>query len=182
MKIKLNLLPKEKEKKIKNKKILKFIIIQQIMIMIMTLLFFGLILGIGQVSKVRLAEAENGFGISDKSNDFERMKKYEESILRAKDRADLISKIQKSDINWVSVLNKFPEMLPAGVFLSSISNEGYTLLIGGNASNRDALVKTKQNFESDACFKNVDIPLNDIVLKNNIDFELKLEVDKNCLK
>lgn len=182
MKITLNLLPKNKEKKIRNRKILRFIIVQEMMIIFVTVFLFGLILGIDKLSEVRLNEVNSQLTVGGNSGDFEKIKKYEDSILKIKGKSDFVSKIQKSNISWAGVLNKLPDVLPAGVILNSISNEGYSLLIGGVANNRDILVKTKQSFENDSCFKNVDIPLNDIVLKNNIEFELKLEIDKNCLK
>jgi len=182
MKIKLNLLPKSREKKIKNKKILKFVILQEIMIIIVTFCFYSLILGVRNVADLRLNEAEQEITSVSNSDDYVKIKKYEESIKFTKTRIDVISKIQKNNVNWINMLNKVSEILPVTITLSSIKNSGYTFTVAGEARNRDALVQMKEGFERDSCFNNVDIPLNDIVLKNNIDFELKFDVNKDCLK
>jgi Tfp pilus assembly protein PilN len=150
--------------------------------MIITVCFFGLILGIDKVADLRLVEATQKISSNINNNDYLKIKKYEESIGLAKTKIDIISKIQKDNINWIGVLNKIAEILPTNIVLSSIKSAGYTVTVVGEAENRDALVQMKQGFEGDSCFSNINVPLNDIVLKNNIDFELKFDVDKNCLK
>lgn len=182
MKIKLNLLPKSREKKIRNKKILKFIILQEVMIMIVTICLFGLILGVKNVAKIRLGEAEQQISSVSNSGDYVKIKKYEDSIKLTKARTDVISKIQKNNVNWISVMSQLSEILPPTITLKSLKNVGYSFIVSGEAESRDALVQMKQGFEGNKCFSDIDIPLNDIVLKSNIEFELKFNVNKECLK
>lgn len=56
------------------------------------------------------------------------------------------------------------------------------MTVGGMAESRDALIRVKKSLEEDVCFEEVNVPLNDIVLKNDIDFQIKFKVNDNCLK
>lgn len=181
MKIKLNLLPKSKEKKIKNKKILKFIVLQEIMIILITVLFFGVVKGIDAIANFQLDSVSQELSQNGKRGDYVEIKKYEDGLKEAKSKVGFIKQIQKFNINWVTFLNKLSVILPQEVTLNSISGNGYELLLKGVAKNRDALIKVKEEMQKDSCFKNIDIPLNNIVLREDIEFDLKFEIDEKCL-
>lgn len=181
MKIKLNLLPKSRERKIKNRKILKFVILQEIMIIVITFLFFGVIKGINAVASFQLEGVNQEISQNDKRDDYVEIKKYEDGLRDVKNKVELIARIQKFDINWVILLEKLSAMLPSEVVIKSIDGNGYKLILKGVAKNRDALIKSKDEMQKDGCFKDVDVPLNNIVLRENIEFELKFEIDEKCL-
>jgi len=182
MKIKLNLLPKIKEKKIRNKKILKFIIFQEVLIIIVTLFFFGLIKGLNAVSILQMRGIEQEISNSDNRDEYRQIKKYEENIKSAKEKVNFISLIQKSESDWLVVFSKLSEIIDEDIVLESINGNGFLVTIKGVAKDRDSLIRVKKSFEEDSCFKDINIPLNDIVLKNDIDFELKFNVDEKCIK
>lgn len=180
MKIKLNLLPKSKERKIKNRKILKFIILQEIMILIITLLFFGAIKGVDAVAKYRLSIIDQELSAKQSEDEYVEIKKYEEDLKEVSAKVGFVKSIKNFNIDWVIVFNKLTRLLPQETVLTSISGSGLDLVIKGNAKNRDILIKMKENIESDSCFQKVDIPLRDIVLRENIEFEMNLGVNIKC--
>ncbi|KKP68060.1 MAG: hypothetical protein UR66_C0009G0150 [Candidatus Moranbacteria bacterium GW2011_GWE1_35_17] len=181
MKIKLSLLPKSKEKRIKNNKILKFVILQEIMIIVITLLFFGAIKGVDAVAKYQLSSINQQLASKELNENYIEIKKYEENLKEAGAKVGFIKNIQNFDINWVFVLNKLSLLLPTEVVLNSMSGNGLNLTLKGIAQDRDILIKMKEDIQSDNCFEGVNIPLNNIVLKENIEFELKFVVNIKCL-
>lgn len=181
MRIKLNLLPKSKEKKIKNNKILKFVILQEIMIIIITLLFFVAIKGVNAIAKYQLKSVDQQLAVKGSSGDYIEIKKYEEGLKEARLKVDFIKNIQKFDINWSLIFNKLAILIPQEVFLESIDGTGLNLVLRGTAQDRDILIKMKENFQKDNCFESVNVPLNDIVLRKDIEFELMLGVNIKCL-
>lgn len=181
MKVKLNLLPKIKEKKIKNNKILKFVVLQEIMIIVITLLFFVAIKGIDAIAKYQLSSINQQLTIKDSSGEYIEIKKYEESLKEAGVKVDFIKKVQRFNIDWVSVFNKLATLLPQEVTLTSIDGVGSGLVLEGVAKNRDILIKMKDDIQRDNCFENINIPLNNIVLRENIEFELSVDVNMKCL-
>jgi Tfp pilus assembly protein PilN len=181
MKIRLNLLPKSRENKIKNKKILKFVILQEVMIIIITVLFFGVVKGIDTIANFQLDGVNQQISSNGTKGDYIEIKKYEDDLKEVKTKVDFINKIQKLNVNWVPALNKLAQLLPQEVTLNSLNGNGYSLTLKGIAKNRDILIKMKEDIQKDQCFKNVDIPLNNIVLREDIDFELTLNIDRKCL-
>lgn len=182
MKIKLNLLPKIKEKKLRHKRILRFVVIQEIMIVFVTLLFFGAVIGLDAIAKLKLNEVDQQLSNSGNSKDYAEMIKYESKFKETKENVKLINNLQKNDINWLIVFDKLAQICPQDILFNSITGDGYDLTIGGNAKNRDVLINMKEIMEKDACFKNIDIPLSNVVLRENIEFELKFNVDEKCIK
>lgn len=181
MKIKLNLLPKSREKKIKNKKILKFIVLQEIMIIFITFLFFGVVKGIDAIANFQLGSINQEMSQAGGRGDHMEIKKYENGLQEAKTRIGLIRQIQKFNIDWVILFDKLSAILPPEVTVESIDGNGYQLLLKGVAQNREALIRVREEMQKDSCFENIDIPLNNIVLRENIDFELKFSIVDKCL-
>jgi len=182
MKIELNLLPKSREKKNRNKKVLRFIIVQEIMIVLITLMFWGVIRSIDAVAGFRLEEEENQIDVGGNSDKYAEMKKYENKLREVKDKMDFVNNLQQNEINWLVVLEKIPGIISENITLTSIKNDGFEFDIKGKASNRDTLIEMKNAVEKENCFSDVEIPLNDMVLKNDIDFELKFNAKEECLK
>lgn len=181
MKLRLNLLPANKANKIKHNKILKFIILQEIMIIFITLLFFGLIEGIDLIAKVQLHSVQAEAIAGQSSKEQAEIKKYEGAFREVKNKLLIINKIQNKNINWITIFKKIAQASPEGVVFKSMSNDNYNILMNGVAMDRDKLVELKTNIEKDDCFSEADIPLNNIVLKNNIDFEINLKIEEKCL-
>jgi|LFRM01.1.fsa_nt_gb hypothetical protein len=182
MKVKLNLLPKNKEKKLKNKKILQFLIWQEIMIIVATVFFFGLIVGVESVADLRFGQMNQEISSSGKQDEYKQIREYENNIKSSLERISLIDSIQKSEIDWVNVFVKFSGIFAEGIKIDSVKGDGYAVTVGGMAESRDALIRVKKTLEEDDCFEEVNVPLNDIVLKNDIDFQIKFKVNDNCLK
>ncbi len=181
MKIKLSLLPKSKEKKLKNNKILKFVVLQEIMIIIITLLFFIAIKGVDAIAKYQLSSVNQQLAIKESSGENVEIKKYEEYLREAGLRVDLIKIIQRFDVGWIAVFEKLSTLLPQEVLIKSIKGNGLNLTLKGTAQNRDFLIKMKEDLENDDCFDGINIPLNNIVLRENIEFELNFDVNMKCL-
>jgi Tfp pilus assembly protein PilN len=93
----------------------------------------------------------------------------------------VIDKIQKNNINWTPIFQEINISIPEGIIVKSISNEEYGISMAGVAENRDKLIDMKSKIEKNNCFEEISIPINNIVLKNNIDFKVDFNVSKNCL-
>jgi len=103
MKIKINLLPKNREKKLRHKRILRFVVIQEIMIVFVTLLFFGAVLGLNAVAKLKLNEVDQQLSNSGNNKDYAEMIKYESKLKETRADVNFVHNLQKNDINWLIV-------------------------------------------------------------------------------
>lgn len=181
MKISLNLLPKSRKKKIKNWKILKLFIWQEGMLILVVILLFGGSVGIKEIIDIRMKSINTQLPIDSAKGNYTEIKEYEEALEKTRTDIIIIDKIQKNNINWIPIFEKINKNIPEGIRISSISNDEFKVVILGMAENRDQLIKMKSQMEKDDCFREISIPINDIVSRNDIDFKVDFKVNKNCL-
>ena len=181
MNITLNLLPKNRKKKIKNRKILKLFVWQEGMLIFSVIFLFGITIGISKIIDVRMDLADTQISVDSSEGNYAEIKKYEEALGKTKLDMKIIDRIQKNNINWVPVFREINKNIPEGVSISSILNKEYKISMTGIAESREQLIRMKSQMEGNECFKEVAIPINDIVLKNDIDFKVDFKVGKNCL-
>ncbi len=181
MKIRLNLLPKKRMKEIRRKTVLRFIIWQEMVVIFIIALFMSAIYGVNDIVKLRLDETNKESMMQMTGSDYKKMKNYEQSFEDIGNKLFLLQKIQRNDADWLNIFMKINNIVPNGVAISSLKNENYDIVLRGVATTRADLIDLKNGFDKEECFFDVSIPLSDIVLKNDIDFQLEFKVNKDCL-
>ncbi|MDD3498589.1 MAG: hypothetical protein PHH24_03785 [Candidatus Moranbacteria bacterium] len=181
MKITLNLLPKSRERKLTNKKVLKLFLWQESALIFIVLFLFGITLGTNEIIKIKMDSIENQSFLDSPKESYAEIKKYEDYLKNFKSDVYAIEKVQKNITDWVFIIQKVSENIPEGIAIKSVSNEGFKVSMSGVADSRDNLIKMKSQMEEIGCFEEVLIPINDIVLRENIDFKIDFKVSKNCL-
>lgn len=181
MKITLNLLPKKRRKKIENRKILKLFIWQEGMLIFAVIILLGVMVGVNEVVKIRLKSLGDQIAINSQKGNYAEIKKYEDALDEVKSDMIVIDKVQKNNINWIPIFKEINDIIPDGIVINSISNEEYKIIMMGTADSRDQLINMKSEMENTQCFEEIAVPINDIVLKNDIDFKLDFKVNKDCL-
>ncbi|MFA5021460.1 MAG: hypothetical protein WC508_00050 [Patescibacteria group bacterium] len=96
----------------------------------------------------------------------------------------LVNKIQGSYFSWTSFMNKFILIIPDNVSLYNLnieSSEENQIIINGFAKTRDNLLKFKSNLESFSLLSDIDIPLDYLLKKENIDFQVEGKINLDQL-
>ncbi len=90
-----------------------------------------------------------------------------------------ISQIQKNFIAWSDLIENLANRTPDGIAFSSvkISKEKPLINIRGTAKLRDDLLMLKQNMEESLIYSDVEFPLQNILQKENINFEITAKLD-----
>jgi Tfp pilus assembly protein PilN len=87
-----------------------------------------------------------------------------------------LNKIQDEHIIWNKFIIKFSRLVPDMVNLYSLDIRPDKILITGFSSDRNNLKELQENLEASGLFSNIEIPLNDLIKKENIDFSIKAEI------
>ncbi len=181
MEMQFNLLPEERKKKIQRNNILRFVVWQEIVIIFIVVFFFLTIQSIDFIVNLRLDEAKQQASVLKNSENYHQTEKYEKYLNSLNKKMRQIEKAQSNDTDWASVFDKINSLIPQTIMISGMSGDKNSVSIKGIAPLRDDLIEMKKNFDNDDCFENVNIPLNDIVLKKDIDFELDFKIKRECL-
>lgn len=97
------------------------------------------------------------------------VKKFNQKLLT-------VEKIQNDYIAWTKFLIKFAVLVPDDITVQSVEISALKISISGTAKTRASLLLLKENFEQSELFTKVEVPLDNLLKKENINFHLKANV------
>lgn len=181
MRIYLDLLPQEKKDAIRRNKIFGLIVREEIFFLLPLIVFVIILFNIYYLLNLQ-HDSLLSSGANDSSRDqYQQLAKYEERFKSINTTVDVLSKIQSNHLYWTNALTSLSLTMPDGVYLSNLASKNYQLFLVGKARSRDDLLNLKTNLEQSSCFQNINVPLSNLVVKNDIDFQMDVEVKKECL-
>lgn len=182
MKIYLDLLPQEKKDELARKKTFRRILKQE---MLFLLPFVVLIIILGNIYYVLTLEKNTGIevgAINTSQEKYQELSFYEDKFTKINESVKVILKIQSAHIKWSEVFKELGTITPQGVTISNFSNKNYQIFLIGRARTRDDLLSFKSKLENSSCFASINVPLSNLVVKNDVDFQMDLLVNQECLK
>jgi len=182
MNIKINLIPQNKKDKLKNRSNISFILKVGAYLTTVIVIFFIFLLIINKIMNLQLAAVENDFKTTADQSKIEQVKKFDSEFNRINKDNSAALKIFSDELYWSQVLHELSFMTPEGVELSNVSSKDYALFISGISINRDKLIEFRDSLSSSQCFSDINLPLSNLIIKENISFQIDLIVKKECLK
>ena len=93
-----------------------------------------------------------------------------------------ISTLLANHVSWTKLFRTLEGATPEGVLYTHLlTKNDYTITLNGTAANREALLLLQKNLNESGCFQNADVPLSNMLVKENIDFQLNAIMQKSCL-
>ena len=180
--IKLNLIPEFRKKEIAQASKLSLILGWEIEIFLIMLVFFALIVSLNYVLQFNLA-AVNGATESQQSKDkYERISELDSEFKNINGQISQIESVQKDQLYWSTMFEKLSLAMPDGIKISKMANKNYAVFLAGVADTRDNLVALKDKLSQESCFTNVNLPLSNLVSRDNVDFQIDFNIKEECLK
>lgn len=182
MKIYLNLLPKERKNKIKRKKIVHLIMGQWMRLFFIILIFIGALLSFNFVLKIQLGTLETTRSLEESQKEFQKISQYEKTFKEMNKQTIFISNIQTGHLYWSEALLKLEKIISDGISITDLTAENNHISLAGKAKTRNSLVEFKNIINGSDYFNNAEIPVSNFIAKKNIDFQMDIELNENCLK
>src|SRR3989338_8766534 len=96
-------------------------------------------------------------------------------------RLRAVEKIQKKYIPWTNFIFSFVNLVPEDISIATLNLEAEakneednnTVTISGTAKTREKLLQFKANLENSALFSSIDIPLENLLKKEGVNFNIK---------
>lgn len=181
MNVNIDLLPEGIKNNIRTKNIFLLVIKQEIFFAFSIIFFIGFLLSLNFILKFQadsLTEAYPDKQIEKKS---EELKKYERKFEDINKKVNNISDIYSKHLFWSNVFYKLSNLVPEGVTLSHLTTNNYQISIVGMAKKRDNFLQFEENMGKSECFTDVNAPLSNLVVKENVDFQIDFKIKKECL-
>lgn len=181
MKIYLNLLPEERKKQIHRAKRFKLLIGQEILFLLPLMIFgvmlvFVLFLLDMQLDIIVLNNAKQS-----EQGAYRELDEYEKTIKEFNGEVAAIKDISDKHLQWSGYLSTVAALIPEGVSISDMSTKEYQVFLVGEAKSRESMMKFKEALEGSACFESVNVPLSNLVAKEDIEFQVDVTLKRDCL-
>lgn len=181
MKIYLDLLPEARKKTLRRKKNFRIIIEQEFLLLFPLLAFIVILanvfflLGLKKNSIVQSQNQQNA------QAQYQELDGYENTIKDMNKRIDEISKISDAHLAWSQPLTRLEKAVPQGIVITNLSTKDYKVFLVGKSATRELLINFKENIQSEDCFDQPNVPLSNLVTKENIEFQMDFSIKKDCL-
>lgn len=180
---KINLLPPYRKEEILRSYNLRMLLKWETELMAILILLIMALISINAILKINLSAAVNDFNMfNQNSEQFKRIEKYDNDTRDMGAVISNVGKIQNAQFYWSKFLAKLNDKVISGVEISKITTKNYDIIVGGKANTRDNLIIFRDNAGKDDCFTDVNLPLSNLVARDNIDFQMTFKIKKECLK
>lgn len=175
--IRLNLIPPYKKAEIHESKRMRFALRWELQLTGILVIFISLLLSINYILKINMASSSTG-----NNEQAEKVIQNEARIKEINAKITEVEKIQNRHLHWKNLFDKINENFFSEIEVQGIIIKDYTVLISGVAKNRDDLIFLKVKLEKESCFSEINLPLSDLVSKENASFQISFNVKSDCLK
>lgn len=182
MKIYLDLLPDNRKKEIRRKKTFRSILKGEALFLLPVVLFILILLNIYYVIVLQRNSLVNENSLQQSQSKYQQLGIYQEEFKQVNSLSQALGKIQSGHLHWTNLFQNLSEATPDNIQISNLSTKNYTVFLVGKAKTRDDLLNFKNKLEESSCFQNINVPLSDLVVKDNVDFQIDLMINKDCLK
>ncbi len=181
MRIYLNLLPPEKKQEISKKKRARAIIKQEIMLAFPLVVFIAFLFCLNLILKIQEDGFDQLYAMEQSKEEYRRLKSYEDKFQEVNEKSGRLSELETKHLRWSRVLASLEKSLPAEIKITDLSSKDYKILLAGKADKRENLLKFQENIINSECFENAEIPLSNLVIRENVEFQIDFEVKEKCL-
>lgn len=183
MRIDLNLIPPQKKEEIKQVRQFRIFLKWSLEFFAIFAIFITMLASINYMLELNLTFASVSSAANTKNNNkYGEIEKYDTEIKEMNSQLFAIEKIQQSQLRWSDFFQKLNLSVPSEIEMEKLATKNYTILLVGKAKTRDALISFKENLEKEECFAGINLPLSNLVSKENIDFQMDFEIKQDCLK
>lgn len=172
--LELNIIPSELKKEIKIKELIKSIDLI-VYIITFSIIFYEIVLFGSQLFLQNyLSEISSQNTIVTRNTD-----NYSKQVKDINKQISCIDTIQKENIKWSSLLSTLLNSIPEDIKLRSalLNKKDDSLFISGVAGTRDSLISLRKYFENSNNFNLISFPVQNLVEKRNINFEVSLKIN-----
>lgn len=182
MEININLIPPYKKDQIIHAKHLSLIIRTEIGVALLLVLLLIFVWGLNKALDFNLNAIAIGQNIENNQDKFKEISKYEENFSAINGNVSLITKVNNDQLYWSHLFIKLSSCLTAGIEITGLGTDNYSVSIAGKADTRDHLIAFRDKLAGEDCFTNVNLPLSNLVDQENVAFQMDFKIKENCLK
>lgn len=182
MKIYIDLLPEQRKQEIKRNRTFRTILREEFLFLLPILLFICILLNVYYVLVMQKKSSIATYFLQQSQEKYQELDTYKEEFKKINETGQILGKIQSGHLRWKNVFVELSNITPEGIYTTNLSTKDYSLFLSGKAKTRENLLDFKNKLETSSCFQKINVPLSNLVVKNDIDFQIDLAINEDCLK
>lgn len=182
MRISINLLPPEKKEALEKRQKLKLIVWQEMMLFFIVIIFLMILGSINLILKIQLEGIQNISESEKAGGAAQELEKFEGDFRRINSQIGVLHNIWKNDLHWSRFFKELNDVVDESVALHGLTTKNFQVFISGRANSRDDLLKLQEKINASPCFAEANIPLSNLVTKDNVDFQIDFKIKDECIK
>lgn len=182
MKIKINLLPSYNKEEIARSVYFRAVLGWELSLLLIVSTGIVFLFGINYLLDLNLQLVSKGINSNSDNAKYETMKYYENKFSEINTKLSKISDITRGQVYWSELFLKLNNTVPDSVEISGLSTKNFSVSLAGKAKTRDDLLLFKESLDKEECFEDVNLPLSNLVSKEDVVFQIDLKIKKDCIK
>lgn len=182
MEIKINLLPDYRKDEIAKANRFKMVIRLGVVMLSIFALFYSFLFILlvtldMDMKSVRLSQETLG-----NHEQLEKIRKFDAQFEGINSSVKQSLALERDQLYWTSLFSKLEQNMSDGITITDLATKDYSILLAGKATDRDMLMQYKDKLSQEKCFTDINLPLSNLVSKDNISFQMDLKISRDCLK
>jgi Tfp pilus assembly protein PilN len=182
MEIKLNLIPQYRKDEIAQSTRLRTILRWAIELFFIIIIFFVILLSLKYILIFSIDIQTSELESKQKKERYEKVINLDDNFKTANALVSFNESIQGDQLYWSRLFEKLSEIIPDGISVIKLASKNNMILIAGTADTRDILVDMREKLSQEQCFYNVNLPLSNLVSKDNVAFQIEFDIKNECIK
>ena len=180
--ITLNLIPPEKKEEITKNKRFKSAVKVEIILTIIFIVFLAALFSFKYILNLNLSSLSSAYQKEGDSPQFVKIKDFDEKFGKLNSQVGEVLSAKRDQLYWTDLFVKLNGVIFPGIKIDSFSTQDYLATLKGTAESRSDLILFKEKLENEQCFSNINLPISDLVNKDNVSFQIDFIINSDCLK
>ena len=182
MKVLLNMLPTDRKKVEERKMRFRFFVWQVFLLFSLECILLGSLFGIFVlVDFERVRQESLGQGLSQDSEGDSQLKRFEEKFRSVNTKLEKVASINKNHFFFSNLFVILDRNMTETIMLERIGTKDFQLFISGIAETREDLLAFDERLKQDPCFTGVTLPLSNLLVREQVSFQIDIVVKESCL-
>ena len=182
MEIKINLLPDYRKEEIAKSKRFRLVLRLGMMFLSVFFLFCVFLFGLQKTLEMELQSFYSSQEAKSNKEKLEKIRNYDEQFKGINSSANLAVSLEEDQLYWSNLFVKLSGSLSEGITITDLATKEYGVFLAGKAKNRESLMSYKEKLAEEKCFENVNLPLSNLISKEDISFQIDFKMNRECLQ
>ncbi|HLN19047.1 MAG TPA: PilN domain-containing protein [Patescibacteria group bacterium] len=182
MEIKINLLPDYRKEEIAKSNRFQMVIRLGMVVLSVFVFFYLFLFGLLNALEIEINSVTLSQKMASNSDQLKKIKEFDAHFERINSDSKQALSFEKDQFYWINLFDRLGQNMSDGITITDLATKDYKVLLAGKAFSRDMLMEYKEKLSQEKCFSEINLPLSNLVSKEDISFQMDMKINRDCLR